>query len=90
MPELPERRTQPGSLDGCPYRYVDRAPHHYRVQGWRWEADDPSGCWLRNADELAETAAGAELVRARLVARGYQQVSVLAPTCDGRHGEVGR
>jgi hypothetical protein len=77
---LPQRTVFPADLErNCPFQYVDRAPHHYRIQGWRWDG------YMHNADMLADTAADAEIIRAHLESQGYRNLNVLAPQCSGLH-----
>lgn len=65
----------------CPYRLVDPAPHHYRIQASRWDTKP----WphLRSVDCHADTAEDAERLRSHYAARGFEHVSVLPPQCDG-------
>jgi hypothetical protein len=69
----------------CVYRYVDRWPHHFRVQGSRWESDHPAGCRDRWIDLAADTAEQAAQLKAAAESQGYAYVSVLAPRCPGGH-----
>lgn len=79
--------AKPADLDGrCPYRLVDPAPHHYRVQGRlfgaRWPGDEVRA-W--EFDHFADDEAGAQELQALAEAQGYRDLSIMAPQCDGTH-----